>query len=132
ARIGPAQVTQAVHAELPKLSGGGMSQGFHVWLSGRRGRPCDLKVTPGVVWNGAPGAGTGRIYLLQHVKRGAYARDPSMHLTKPGHALFLIAIVSSLGGMACGIGIKRDLSAIPQGQVGFDDMCGLQDYFDGL
>jgi len=33
---------------------------------------------------------------------------------------------------ACGIGIRRDLSTIPPGQVGFDDMCGLQDYFDTL
>lgn len=33
---------------------------------------------------------------------------------------------------ACGIGIRRDLSAIPPGQIGFDDMCGLQEYFDTL
>jgi hypothetical protein len=55
-----------------------------------------------------------------------------MHLTKPERALFLIAVVSAVIVAACGIGIKRDLSTIPQGQVGFDDMCGLQDYFDGL
>jgi hypothetical protein len=55
-----------------------------------------------------------------------------MHQTRPGRALFLLAVVSGLGGLACGIAIKRDLSTIPQGQVGFDDMCGLQDYFDGL
>lgn len=35
-------------------------------------------------------------------------------------------------GLACGIGIQRDLSRIPPGQVGFDDMCGLQSYFDTL
>jgi hypothetical protein len=35
-------------------------------------------------------------------------------------------------GVACSIGIQRDLSAVPPGQVGFDDMCGLQDYFDAL
>jgi hypothetical protein len=55
-----------------------------------------------------------------------------MHLTKPGRALFLLAVISLLAVTACGILIKRDLSATPQGQVGFDDMCGLQDYFDGL
>jgi hypothetical protein len=45
----------------------------------------------------------------------------------------LIGLVSSpfaLGG--CSPVIKRDYSTIPTGQVGFDDMCGLQDYFDGL
>lgn len=35
-------------------------------------------------------------------------------------------------GMGCGIAIRRDLSAVPPGQVGFDDMCGLQEYFDAL
>lgn len=35
-------------------------------------------------------------------------------------------------GVGCGIAIRRDLSAIPPGQVGFDDMCGLQAYFDAL
>lgn len=54
-----------------------------------------------------------------------------MQLTKRKRALFLVAVVS-LAGAACGIAIKRDLSAIPPGQIGFDDMCGLQDYFDGL
>ncbi|HVV48632.1 MAG TPA: hypothetical protein VHO06_03150 [Polyangia bacterium] len=37
-----------------------------------------------------------------------------------------------LSAVGCGIAIRRDLSAIPPGQVGFDDMCGLQDYFDAL
>ncbi len=35
-------------------------------------------------------------------------------------------------GVGCGIAVQRDLSAIPPGQVGFDDMCGLQEYFDAL
>jgi hypothetical protein len=35
-------------------------------------------------------------------------------------------------GVGCGISIRRDLSAVPPGQVGFDDMCGLQGYFDAL
>jgi hypothetical protein len=34
--------------------------------------------------------------------------------------------------LACSIAIRRDLSALPAGQVGFDDMCGLQEYFDAL
>ena len=33
---------------------------------------------------------------------------------------------------ACSIAIRRDLSTVPAGQVGFDDMCGLQEYFDAL
>lgn len=37
-----------------------------------------------------------------------------------------------LVGIGCGIAVQRDLSAIPPGQVGFDDMCGLQEYFDAL
>jgi hypothetical protein len=55
-----------------------------------------------------------------------------MHMTKPTRALFLLAVVSSTTVVACGVAIKRDLGTIPQGQVGFDDMCGLQDYFDSL
>jgi hypothetical protein len=35
-------------------------------------------------------------------------------------------------GLGCGIAIRRDLSAIPPGQIGFDDMCGLQGYFDAI
>lgn len=34
--------------------------------------------------------------------------------------------------VACGIAIQRDLSAIPVGQVSYDDACGLQQYFDTL
>ena len=34
--------------------------------------------------------------------------------------------------LACSIAIRRDLSSVPPGQVGFDDMCGLQEYFDAL
>jgi len=33
---------------------------------------------------------------------------------------------------ACSIAIQRDLSTVPPGQVGYDDMCGLQEYFDAL
>lgn len=34
--------------------------------------------------------------------------------------------------VSCGIAVHRDLSAVPPGQIGFDDMCGLQEYFDAL
>jgi hypothetical protein len=44
----------------------------------------------------------------------------------------VLVLLAGLAGVACSIGIRRDLSAVPPGQVGFDDMCGLQDYFDKL
>jgi hypothetical protein len=34
--------------------------------------------------------------------------------------------------IGCSIAVRRDLSAVPVGQIGFDDMCGLQGYFDAL
>ena len=43
-----------------------------------------------------------------------------------------LALCLSAVAVGCGIAIRRDLSAVPPGQVGFDDMCGLQDYFDAL
>ncbi|HEX3695873.1 MAG TPA: hypothetical protein VH374_10820 [Polyangia bacterium] len=42
------------------------------------------------------------------------------------------ALISGTAILACGVGIQRDLSAIPPGQIGFDDLCGLQGYFDAL
>src|SRR6188508_2992118 len=45
-----------------------------------------------------------------------------------GFLILGVVVVSA----ACSIAIRRDLSAIPPGQVGFDDMCGLQEYFDAL
>jgi hypothetical protein len=51
------------------------------------------------------------------------ARTRSVGLTLVG-----VVVVSA----ACSIAIRRDLSAVPPGQVGFDDMCGLQEYFDAL
>jgi len=41
--------------------------------------------------------------------------------------LVLVGLVA-----ACGIGIRRDLGHVPTGRVGYDDLCGLQDYFDIL
>jgi hypothetical protein len=46
--------------------------------------------------------------------------------------LVTVCVAATALGAACGIGIRRDLSMIPPGQVGFDDMCGLQDYFDTI
>jgi hypothetical protein len=34
--------------------------------------------------------------------------------------------------VGCGVAIQRDLSTVPPGQIGFDDMCKLQEYFDTL
>lgn len=45
---------------------------------------------------------------------------------------FLLVTLSAVGALACGILVQRDLSTIPPGTIGFDDMCGLQDYFDSL
>src|SRR5689334_22135513 len=44
--------------------------------------------------------------------------------------VLIIGFVSSL--LACSIAVRRDLSTVQPGQVGFDDMCGLQEYFDAL
>lgn len=38
----------------------------------------------------------------------------------------------TLVGAACAPAIRRDLSQIPAGRVGFDDLCGVQTYFDRL
>jgi hypothetical protein len=44
----------------------------------------------------------------------------------------VLVLLAGLAGVACSIGVGRDLSAVPPGQVGFDDLCGLQEYFDKL
>jgi hypothetical protein len=46
--------------------------------------------------------------------------------------ILLVGTGLLLVGIGCGIAVQRDLSAIPPGRVGFDDMCGLQEYFDAL
>jgi hypothetical protein len=55
-----------------------------------------------------------------------------MHLTRKTRRLFLASVVSSSAAVACGIAVKRDLSTVSPGQVGYDDMCNLQDYFDAI
>ncbi len=47
-----------------------------------------------------------------------------------GGACLLPALVAL--SAQCAPTIKRDLSSLPAGRVGFDDMCGLQTYFDRL
>jgi hypothetical protein len=47
-------------------------------------------------------------------------------------ASVLLAVVLLVFAGGCGVGIKRDLSAVPVGQVGFEDMCGVQPYFDAI
>ena len=53
-----------------------------------------------------------------------------MRRTRPALVLAFAAVTSAV--VACSIAVRRDLSAVPPGQVGFDDICGLQDYFDAL
>lgn len=43
-------------------------------------------------------------------------------------AVAVFALTTGCGATA----VKRDLSGIPAGQVGFDDLCGVQDYFDEI
>src|SRR4029079_19802753 len=47
-------------------------------------------------------------------------------------ALFVLGAGGAAVAVACGIAIRRDYSAIPVGQIGFDDRCGLRDYFDTI
>jgi hypothetical protein len=42
------------------------------------------------------------------------------------------ALAAAVTVSGCSVAIRRDLSAVPPGQVGFDDMCGVQPYFDAL
>ena len=52
--------------------------------------------------------------------------------TRHHRLLFAGCLAGIALAAACGIGLRRDLATIPPGQVGFDDMCGLQDYFDTI
>jgi hypothetical protein len=55
-----------------------------------------------------------------------------MRLYQSRRPLFAACLGCAAIAVACGIGIRRDYSAIPVGQIGFDDLCGLQDYFDTI
>ncbi len=44
----------------------------------------------------------------------------------------LLGLTAAAGALGCGIGIRRDLSSLPPGRVGYDDLCGVQGYFDQL
>jgi hypothetical protein len=48
------------------------------------------------------------------------------------HVPLLLTLTAGLATATCGPALKRDLSKTPVGQVGFDDLCGLQGYFDTL
>lgn len=46
--------------------------------------------------------------------------------------MFIALLATCFPAVTCGPALKRDLSTLPAGQVGFDDLCGLQSYFDTL
>ena len=48
------------------------------------------------------------------------------------HVPLLVVIGAGLASVTCGPTLKRDLTKMPVGQVGFDDLCGVQKYFDSL
>jgi hypothetical protein len=60
------------------------------------------------------------------------SRHPPRHRLASRAVLAVLALGCAAAAVACGIGIRRDYTTIPVGQVGFDDMCGLQDYFDTI
>src|SRR4051812_10706953 len=58
------------------------------------------------------------------------ARHPLSHpLCSTVAAAVLVAGAVTI---ACSIGVRREYSGVPPGQIGFDDLCGLQDYFDTI
>lgn len=62
--------------------------------------------------------------------RGAFKLGRGM--PRPVLRFALLGGAAALAVVGCSIAIRRDLSSVPPGQVGFDDMCKLQDYFDAL
>ena len=60
------------------------------------------------------------------------ARILDLTSSRSGWAAALGLACLATSGAGCGILVKRDISAVKPGVVVFDDMCGLQDYFDGL
>jgi hypothetical protein len=60
-------------------------------------------------------------------RRKAFHRQAQLPF---GGALMMAILATTAAG--CGIGVKRDFATIPSQTVIFDDMCGLQDYFDAL
>lgn len=53
-------------------------------------------------------------------------------MSRPLLRFGLLGVATAVVVVGCSIAIRRDLSAVPPGQVGFEDMCGLQEYFDAL
>jgi hypothetical protein len=58
-----------------------------------------------------------------HMDHGLFGRPAFLG------AAFAAAALTTSG---CGVTVQRDLSTAKASEVVFDDMCGLQDYFDGL
>jgi hypothetical protein len=61
-----------------------------------------------------------------------YAAVPDMRTSITGRPLPWLAPLITCSMFSCSIAVRRDLSTIPPGQVGFDDMCSLQEYFDTI
>jgi hypothetical protein len=53
-------------------------------------------------------------------------------MIRPGITTTSLMIAVLLLAAECAPVVKRDLSQVPPGRVGYDDLCGLQDYFDDL
>jgi hypothetical protein len=53
-------------------------------------------------------------------------------MTRTKWLAWSLGLSLSATAVGCSILVRRDLAAVPPGQVGFDDMCGLQEYFDAL
>ncbi len=50
-------------------------------------------------------------------------------MTKVGRLVVGFTMAGALSA-GCGIGVKRNFNSVPTQAVIFDDMCGLQEYFD--
>ena len=60
------------------------------------------------------------------------SEDGQVMIRKKG-LVWSLGLLLSAAALGCSsISVRRDLAAVPPGQVGFDDMCGLQEYFDAL
>ena len=52
--------------------------------------------------------------------------------TKKMHNVKRLMVLAALAASGCGITVQRDLNSLKATEVAFDDMCGLQGYFDAL
>jgi hypothetical protein len=72
------------------------------------------------------------MYRPTRLRSGQLMPKLSRMTRRTAAALAGAAAAAAVLVTGCSVGIRRDLSAVPPGQVGFDDMCGLQPYFDAL